>query len=252
MERLQSVCAEFSVRITILGGDVHLAAVGRFYSNPDLGVPTERDPRYMANVVSSAITNKPPPQAIANLLARRNKIHHLDGNTDETLLKLFDKDPGTSTKTAGHNHVTMPSRNYAVLTENSPNNPPPPPPPSPPATNGDTAHLAPPPGSAAGRNGSGSVSAASSGGGSSSLSQPTGKDGHFPLHDGERGAGTRHRAAAPETHGRASDGSLDICICVELDQHDPDGRTEGYGLTIPALDYVAPPPGPVLAGGEAA
>jgi len=28
---LQNLAAEFSVRITILGGDVHLAAVGRFY-----------------------------------------------------------------------------------------------------------------------------------------------------------------------------------------------------------------------------
>lgn len=122
IERLQGVCAEHSVRATILGGDVHLAAFGRFYSNPKLGIPIENDHRYIPNVISSAIVNKPPPAAVANLLARRNKIHHLNRDTDETLLKLFDKDPGESSKTAGHNNVTMPSRNFAIITENSANN----------------------------------------------------------------------------------------------------------------------------------
>lgn len=58
---LQKISADFSVRITILGGDVHLAACGRFYSNPQLGIPTIEDHRYMANIISSAIVNKPPP-----------------------------------------------------------------------------------------------------------------------------------------------------------------------------------------------
>jgi PhoD related phosphatase len=59
--RLQNLAAEFSVRVTILGGDVHLAACGRFYSNPKLGVPAIADHRYIANIISSAIVNKPPP-----------------------------------------------------------------------------------------------------------------------------------------------------------------------------------------------
>jgi hypothetical protein len=58
---LQNLAAEFSVRISVLGGDVHLAACGRFYSNPKLGVPVIADHRYMANIISSAIVNKPPP-----------------------------------------------------------------------------------------------------------------------------------------------------------------------------------------------
>lgn len=61
VERFQALASEFSVRVTILGGDVHLAAVGRFYSNPKLGIPISRDHRYMANIISSAIVNKPPP-----------------------------------------------------------------------------------------------------------------------------------------------------------------------------------------------
>jgi hypothetical protein len=206
---LQEIAAEFSVRVTILGGDVHLAALGRFYSNPKLGIPVEHDNRYMTNVISSAIVNKPPPQAVANLLARRNKIHHLNRATDETLLDFFDKDPGDSNKTSNSNHCTMPSRNFAMLTENSPNN----------ASPNGHAHQAP---EAEGLTFSG-------------------VDGHGRLHKGEVGAGTEHSAATLDGHGLGNDGSLDICINVEIDQHHRDGHTQGYGFTVPVLDYRKPP-----------
>lgn len=205
VERLQAIASEFSVRITILGGDVHLAALGRFYSHPRLNIATENDHRYMANVISSAITNKPPPAAIANLLAKRNKIHHLNHDTDETLLKFFDKDPGDSSKTSNSNHVTMPSRNFAILTENSPNNGL-----SAPSVNGDAR------------------------------STISGKGGHDYLHLGEIESGSKHKAATKQ-HGTGNDGSLDICIRVEVDQHNPDGITEGYGLTVPVLKYNQKP-----------
>ncbi|KAK1597923.1 uncharacterized protein LY79DRAFT_322091 [Colletotrichum navitas] len=204
VERLQAIASEFSVRITILGGDVHLAAMGRFYSNPRLNIATENDHRYMANVVSSAITNKPPPAAIANLLARRNKIHHLNHDTDETLLKFFDKDPGDTSKTSGSNHVTMPSRNFAILTENSPNN-----------------------GLAAPVNGD-------------ARSMISGKGGHEFLHNGEVESGSKHKAAGQQ-HGTGNDGSLDICIRVEIDQSNREGITEGYGVTVPQLKYRSQP-----------
>lgn len=238
VERLQGICAEFSIRITILGGDVHLAALGRFYSNPHLNIPAENDHRYMVNVISSAITNKPPPQAIANLLARRNRIHHLNRETDETLLKLFDKDPGEAHKTASHNKVTMPSRNFAIITENSPNNAPAGP------RQVDTLQVSP------SRNGNASVSDGDHSGAATSIrskssSRFPGKDGHSPLHAGEASAGTKHKAASPTEHGRGTDGSLDVCIRIEIDQHDGEGRTEGYGLTIPALDYRSPAPASV-------
>lgn len=211
MLRLQALAREYNIRITILGGDVHLAALGRFYSKPKLNVPVEQDHRYMANVISSAITNKPPPKAVANLLARRNKIHHLDHSTDETLMKLFDKDPGSTNKTANSNHVTMPSRNYAIITES---------PSSESAladdtTNGhvpgDQPHFPSPP----------RVSGKA-------------KDGHSFLHAGEEGAGTKH-VAASGVHRGTLQGGLDVCIRVEIDQHDREGKTEGYGFSIPAL-----------------
>lgn len=207
VHQLQALAAEFSVRISILGGDVHLAAVGRFYSNPKLNVPTIQDHRYMANIISSAIVNKPPPQAVANLLARRNKLHHLDLDTDETLMKFFDKDPGDSSKTSSSNHVTMPSRNWAMITENYA---------------GGMQNL---------------TNANATNGTVAAVEEPKPKDGHSWLHSGEVDAGTKHKAANSETHGKGSDGSLDVCIRVEKDQHDKEGKTEPYGMTIPLLKY---------------
>ena len=206
MLRLQTVAKDNDIRVSILGGDVHLAALGRFYSKPKLGIPAEQDHRYMANIVSSAITNKPPPKAVANLLARRNKIHHLDHYTDETLMNMFDKDPGQSNKTANFNHCTMPSRNYAIITEA---------PEADIAVNGTT---------------NGSLVAQPS----TEKKQTSRKDGHSFLHAGEEGAGTKH-VAASGVHVGSFNGGLDVSIRVEIDQHDPQGKTEGYGFSVPPL-----------------
>ncbi|KAJ8061232.1 hypothetical protein OCU04_010304 [Sclerotinia nivalis] len=223
--QLQSLASQFSVRITILGGDVHLAAVGRFYSNPHLKIPVSKDFRYMANIISSAIVNKPPPQAVANLLARRNKIHHLDKETDETLLSFFDRDPGEDKRSAKSNTVTMPSRNWAILTENSRSTPSSSIPPHQNINNPTTeAELAPydlPPADIP-------------------------KDGHSPLHLGEKGAGSAHKSANPNEHGKSGDGSLDVVIRVEMDQHDKDGKTRAYGMSVPVLRYEG---GPVMVDG---
>lgn len=211
VKQLQDLAAEFSVRVSILGGDVHLAAVGRFYSNPKLNVPIQEDHRYMANIISSAIVNKPPPSAVANLLARRNKLHHLDHDTDETLMNFFDKDPGESSKTSGSNKVTMPSRNWAMITENSSHV-------SHSLTNGNTEGQGNDPEQEI-----------------HSLKEA--KDGHSWLHSGESDAGSKHKAADSRKHGSGTDGSLDVAIRVEKDQHDSEGNTTAYGLTIPRLVY---------------
>ena len=106
IEELQDLAAEKSVRITILGlvkrapqcasnvadlckrGDVHLAAVGQFYSNPRLKVPKDRDYRYMPNIISSAIVNTPPPEVMGDILNKRNKVHHFDAEVSSTLLRV--------------------------------------------------------------------------------------------------------------------------------------------------------------------
>jgi hypothetical protein len=211
---LQALAEEYNVRVTILGGDVHLAALGRFYTKPKLGIPVEQDHRYMANVISSAITNHPPPKAVADLLARRNKIHHLDHHTDETLMKMFNKDPGTSTKTANFNKVTMPSRNYAILSESNDTS-------KVSAVNGvsySNGHAT---------KGTQPVDQAQA----NSIKEP-GKtnDGHYPLHSGEEDAGTQHPAASGTYEGDGK-GGLDVCFRIEIDGHNREGRTEGYGFS---------------------
>jgi hypothetical protein len=191
----------------------------------------------MPNIISSAITNKPPPKAVADLLARRNKIHHLDSATDETLLEIFNHDPGMDAhnkangsgithKTANTNHSTMPSRNYAIiaeshdfsLTSNSNNsigaaNGQP--------VNGDT--IPPHDGSAA--------------------SKPKEGNGHrdknprHPIHAGEEHAGTEHPAASGVTQtGLGGQYGLDVTLRVEISKADRGGTTQGYGFTIPGLE----------------
>jgi hypothetical protein len=54
VQRLQSLGYDKQVRITILSGDVHLAAIGRFFTKAKLNVAQEKDHRYMVNVVSVA------------------------------------------------------------------------------------------------------------------------------------------------------------------------------------------------------
>lgn len=195
IHRLQELARANSMRVTILGGDVHLAAVGRFYSNPKLNLAGENDHRFIVNVVSSAITNKPPPKAVANLLARRNKIHHLDRTCDETLMPYFDKQPGGREKGATWNRVTMPSRNYACLTEVTT-----------PTSNGDAAL-------------------------ETAKLDRLPKDGHQPLHKGEVDAGTTHRAADGFSNDSGMYGGLDVSIRVEIDPQDRQGATEGYGFS---------------------
>jgi hypothetical protein len=275
IQRLQLLSKQQNVRITILGGDVHLAAIGRFYSSPKLAIPAERDWRYMPNIISSAITNKPPPQAVANLLARRNKIHHLDRDTDETLLEIFDHDPGrvpsktptaAAKKTADSNHATMPSRNYAIIceslgTEQQPQQQQqqeqqqqPPQPASEQAQVQPQPHPEPETIAAAPAPTAQTLSPTTAAGASNTQNPPltpnssapsttyntNGGNPRRPIHVGEHGAGTQHPAASGlrET-GLCGLHGLDITLRVEISPKDREGRTEGYGFSIPALDAGA-------------
>ncbi|ODV95081.1 hypothetical protein PACTADRAFT_50902 [Pachysolen tannophilus NRRL Y-2460] len=94
--------AQNGVRITILSGDVHLCCIGRFQTKmPHLHKKEESikrlespqdDPRLIFNVISSAIVNAPPPNAMAKLLNKRTRVHHFDKHTDEDIIPLFTKD----------------------------------------------------------------------------------------------------------------------------------------------------------------
>jgi hypothetical protein len=123
IQELQELAAEKSVRITILGGDVHLGAVGQFYTAKKLGIRKDKDHRYMPNVISSAIVNTPPPTMMADVLNKRNKIHHLDDNTDEDLIPMFEHDVDGSRR---NNRHLLPRRNYCMIREWVPGSTPPP------------------------------------------------------------------------------------------------------------------------------
>lgn len=122
IKELQHIAETKSVRVTILGGDVHLGAVGQFYSNKKLKIPKDRDARYMPNVVSSAIVNTPPPDVMADILNKRNKVHHLDANTDEDMIPIFTH--GVDGKKRNNNHL-LPHRNWCSIREYKPGSSPP-------------------------------------------------------------------------------------------------------------------------------
>ncbi|KAI9662865.1 MAG: hypothetical protein M1821_007912 [Bathelium mastoideum] len=126
VQELQELAAARSVRVTILGGDVHLAAIGQFYSNKKLGIPKDRDHRYMPNIISSAIVNTPPPNVMADVLNRRNKVHHLDEDTDEDMIPMFLHDVDGTNRNNTH---LLPRRNWCSLREYEPGSTPPPTPP---------------------------------------------------------------------------------------------------------------------------
>ncbi|RMZ83483.1 hypothetical protein DV737_g1529, partial [Chaetothyriales sp. CBS 132003] len=120
---LQDLAAEKSVRITILGGDVHLAAVGQFYSNPRLRIAKDKDHRYMPNVISSAIVNSPPPSMLADVINKRNKTHHLNAYTDEDMIPIFTHDVDHKKRNNCH---LLPRRNWCSIREYTPGATPPP------------------------------------------------------------------------------------------------------------------------------
>jgi hypothetical protein len=138
IQELQDLAAEKSVRITILGyvswlvfwskangssGDVHLGAIGQFYSNPKYGIPKDRDHRYMPNVISSAIVNAPPPDSVADLLNKRNKVHHLDKDTDEDMIPIFTHDTNGKPR---NNKRLLNRRNWCQIKLYNPDLSPPP------------------------------------------------------------------------------------------------------------------------------
>jgi hypothetical protein len=122
IQELQELAAEKSVRVTILGGDVHLCAIGQFYSNKKLGIPKDQDHRYMPNVISSAIVNTPPSDMVADVLNKRNKVHHLDDLTDEDMIAMFPED--VNNKPRNNKHL-LPHRNWCSIREYIPSSTPP-------------------------------------------------------------------------------------------------------------------------------
>lgn len=122
IEDLQDLAAEKSIRITILSGDVHLAAIGRFYSSPKLDIRKDRDYRYMPNVISSAIADVPESDMIADMLNTRNKVHHMDADTEEDIIPIFTQDVDGKPR---NNKRLLPRRNWCSIRPYQPGSTPP-------------------------------------------------------------------------------------------------------------------------------
>ncbi|SMN22393.1 similar to Saccharomyces cerevisiae YGR266W Protein of unknown function, predicted to contain a single transmembrane domain [Maudiozyma saulgeensis] len=125
--KLQDFGAKHGIRITILSGDVHLASVGRFRSklhrrhitgskdetNKDILTKPEEDIRLMLNIISSAVVNTPPPDAMTKLLQSRAKLHTFDFETHEDTIPLFEYDVDGETKR--HIDSFMNKRNWSDI-----------------------------------------------------------------------------------------------------------------------------------------
>lgn len=299
IHELQHIARTKSVRVTILGGDVHLAAVGQFYSNKKLNIPKDKDHRYMPNVISSAIVNTPPPEIMADIINKRNKVHHLDADTDEGMIPLFTHDVDGKKRNNVH---LLQRRNWCSLRAYNPGNTPPD---TPPASPG----LEPPrlartlsdytPGKMV-RRLSGSGRRQERGPPISYYNNPANTVAHdrqtepqssFSPERPERPRSRRNsltslfkrRASVDSVHAPGSShsvparrpslagdsaggppnfyrrpsvlskkgvrregepinlaGGLDICLNLEVSQHDPAGITTPYRLLVPALDYTTP------------
>ncbi|KAF8321571.1 hypothetical protein DL93DRAFT_2163184 [Clavulina sp. PMI_390] len=114
----QKIAQAQHVRISIVSGDVHCAAVGclkTLAKKKGQEIEPAKDRRYMLNIVTSAIVNTPPPTAVLTMVSylgkRTHKTMHKD-ETDECMIDLFPKNPdGTSNKL---NNI-MGKRNYTSV-----------------------------------------------------------------------------------------------------------------------------------------
>lgn len=174
----------------------------------------------MVNIISSAITNAPPPNAVANLMHRRNKLHILGLHTQENLMSLFRETPDGKKR---KKNTTMPARNYVIITEH--------------------AGLA--------NQGRQEILLAQQADDDDRTEQnhpanstrihangETGTKIDLPIAKNERGGVTAEEnasVAAPAT-GTTRPYALDVVFKVEINPKDPEGTTTNYGFSIPALD----------------
>ncbi|KAI8072289.1 hypothetical protein BC940DRAFT_233352 [Gongronella butleri] len=110
IENLQLYARRTSVRVSFLGGDVHCCAAGKLYSK-DMKNREEGDPNLMVQVVSSAIVNVPPPQALLTILNQNSSFVTFNGNTEEKMFNIFKQSPNGNTR---QNKKLMGFRNYCA------------------------------------------------------------------------------------------------------------------------------------------
>ncbi|KAG2178204.1 hypothetical protein INT43_003457 [Umbelopsis isabellina] len=110
IEALQKFAKHRSIRVTFIAGDVHCCAAGKLYSK-DMREKEEGDPHLMMQVVSSAIVNAPPPQALLTYLGQNSSPISFNGNTEEKMYNIFKQSPNGNSRT---NQKLMGRRNYCA------------------------------------------------------------------------------------------------------------------------------------------
>ncbi|KAI9302306.1 hypothetical protein BJ944DRAFT_251611 [Cunninghamella echinulata] len=110
IEWLQQFARQRSIRVSFLGGDVHCCATGRLYSK-DMKEKEMADPYLMVQIVSSAIVNVPPPQALLTILNQNSSYITFNGNIEEKMYTLFKQSPNGNTR---QNKKLMGCRNYCA------------------------------------------------------------------------------------------------------------------------------------------
>ena len=76
----------------------------------------------MPNVISSAIVNTPPTEIMGDILNKRNKVHHLDEDTDEDMIPIFTHDVDGKPR---NNKRLLPRRNWCSIAPYEPGGTPP-------------------------------------------------------------------------------------------------------------------------------
>ncbi|GAA5904867.1 uncharacterized protein JCM6883_004893 [Sporobolomyces salmoneus] len=112
VEEFQKLALEKHIRISWMSGDVHATAQSKFFSSEKL--EPAQDPKYMLQIISSAIVNTPPPPPVIWLVDKLGKkthktLHHI--GTEEELIPLFDKDTDGSKPSS---NTVMGRRNYCM------------------------------------------------------------------------------------------------------------------------------------------
>ncbi|KAK9493397.1 hypothetical protein V1508DRAFT_438992 [Lipomyces doorenjongii] len=113
VRNLQRIARENRVRVTFVSGDVHCCGMGRFFnpSDPD-------NYQLMYQVITSAISNVPPPGAVIRLLHNRDKLYLPEigskeekTDTREEMIEFFERDVDGEKLDL---RKLLPRRNYAI------------------------------------------------------------------------------------------------------------------------------------------
>ncbi|KAI8802571.1 hypothetical protein BJ742DRAFT_832548 [Cladochytrium replicatum] len=88
--RFQQLAEQHRVRVTFVGGDVHVGGAGYLFTD-GTNVTPFNDHRLMYQIISSAIINVPPPSVVAKIVngIARSPVR-IDGRTVEAMHPLFE------------------------------------------------------------------------------------------------------------------------------------------------------------------